>query len=648
MHRAFPGSGSINLKDSEKTMRSINGLLRFRAANLLCSICLPIVFSAISRNSSADELPDEFVLTQPFAERQRWTTEDDGVRVFVMAPDQFTSGPRRLVLYATPNGNTIEQTLGYRIPEEQREREWRHDIQHVAAQVRFLRSQCPDDNLILAVVQAKELSWPAWRSGKPKRDVRIRDLVRQLMKDVHADELVLSCHSGGGSFLWGWLNAHEELPSELKRVIFLDANYSYSDELRHGDKLLKWMHQAADHHLVVVAYDDREVTLNGRKVVSDDGGTYRASDRMISRLQKDVLMERSDVGEFQITTGLNGQVRFFVHRNPENRILHTALVGEMNGLISALGMNTAIVSEFSMPGGPRVYMDWVQPQPFEDSSRPRAEISSSRPLWTIPLPPRAADATSGSVLMEQLKLVDRDAREKLIEEQILAGNLPDFLRSFVPIRILTSSGGVSSKVSVELRVMSDYLAVGSDSDFCRMPMRPATAVRIAEQTGCILMTPRMSDLIHAAASVRLNPIPMTKDRESIETFVANNRLIEEQLRGAGMEKRVPGGTLISGVKKDLVLSNRLRERANRVALYGWHYPDGRVIQPLYVGHVDWYVDYSHGVRLVAGEVLIDGAPRNLRTLLADPDLCNILSGEGVLQVDDLLQETGLKKSTDRK
>ena len=26
--------------------------------------------------------------------------------------------------------------------------------------------------------------------------------------------------------------------------------------------------------------------------------------------------------------------------------------------------------------------------------------------------------------------------------------------------------------------------------------------------------------------------------------------------------------------------------------------DGKPIQPLYTGHVNWYVDYSHGVRLV--------------------------------------------------
>jgi len=42
-----------------------------------------------------------------------------------------------------------------------------------------------------------------------------------------------------------------------------------------------------------------------------------------------------------------------------------------------------------------------------------------------------------------------------------------------------------------------------------------------------------------------------------------------------------------------------------VAIYGWHKLDGKPIQPLYTGHVDWYVDYSHGIRLVSRTIYID-------------------------------------------
>jgi hypothetical protein len=43
-----------------------------------------------------------------------------------------------------------------------------------------------------------------------------------------------------------------------------------------------------------------------------------------------------------------------------------------------------------------------------------------------------------------------------------------------------------------------------------------------------------------------------------------------------------------------------------VASYGWHKLDGKPIQPVYAGHVNWYVDYSHGIRLIAKQVKMDG------------------------------------------
>jgi len=41
-----------------------------------------------------------------------------------------------LILYALPNGNTIEQTKGRRVAEGL---DWHFGIQHIAAQTRYLR-----------------------------------------------------------------------------------------------------------------------------------------------------------------------------------------------------------------------------------------------------------------------------------------------------------------------------------------------------------------------------------------------------------------------------------------------------------------------------------------------------------------------------
>jgi hypothetical protein len=115
---------------------------------------------------------------------------------------------------------------------------------------------------------------------------------------------------------------------------------------------------------------------------------------------------------------------------------------------------------------------------------------------------------------------------------------------------------------------------------------------------------------------------MTEARESAATFLRHNVLVEEQRAGKKL------GELVAGVKKDVVVSNRLAERPGRVAIYGWHKPDGKPIQPLSTVHRDSYVDYSHGVRLMRRVVVVDGRARDVRQVLYAADLHPLLSDEG--------------------
>ncbi len=91
--------------------------------------------------------------------------------------------------------------------------------------------------------------------------------------------------------------------------------------------------------------------------------------------------------------------------------------------------------------------------------------------------------------------------------------------------------------------------------------------------------------------------------------------------------------LIAGIKKDIVITGKLLHdpKPNRVAIYGWHKLDGNPIQPLYTGHVNWYVDYSHGIRLVYRKIKIAGNWMDFtdvlrhsvyRKLLCDEEYCD--------------------------
>ena len=549
------------------------------------------------------------------AEGKRIEAIKEGVRLYVdvpSGPDFDVQRPTVLVIYATPNGSTIEQTLGGKAPDGAVPLDYRFDLQHVAAQIRRWREVDRRENIALAVVQAPQKSWPAFRKAHGDAPQREREIVAEAVKRVGGPVggIILTGHSGGGSFLFGFIDAADAIPANVRRIAFLDANYSYSDESKHGDKLLAWLRGEPSRSLIVIAYDDREITFNGKKVVGPDGGTFRASHRMLDRFGSDLAFTASKIGPFDLHSALDGRVRFYIHPNPENKILHTALVGEMNGLLQAMAVGTPEEDQWGTFGGPRAYSKWV------------------RTIDAFGIPARPADAIGGTALMQRVAALPRDQREEQIAGDILKGNVPAFLRQFKTVRI-TATLGDGKLHSIDLRVMPDYLAVGSDADFVRVPLTPMTAGKIAGAFGCVLPTKKIVDDVYRQADLKLEPRPMTESREAVATFLEHNRIIEEQRTGHSL------GGLVAGIKKDVVLTNRLKEKPGHVAIYGWHKPDGEPIQPLTTVHVATYVDYSHGIRLVERKVVVDGKPMVIDDVLASPELNPLLSDEGPMRISKM-------------
>jgi hypothetical protein len=87
--------------------------------------------------------------------------------------------------------------------------------------------------------------------------------------------------------------------------------------------------------------------------------------------------------------------------------------------------------------------------------------------------------------------------------------------------------------------------------------------------------------------------------------------------------------LIAGIKKDVVLSGGLSRypKPGHEAIYGWHKPDGTPIQPLYLGHINWWVDYSHGIRMIYRKIKVNGKVMDYTEVLADPVLKRLLCDE---------------------
>jgi len=241
------------------------------------------------------------------------------------------------------------------------------------------------------------------------------------------------------------------------------------------------------------------------------------------------------------------------------------------------------------------------------------------------LPERVSHAPSGSEVMARLKSKHGPKRDAEVLGQVLSGNLPTFLRQLAPVDF-TGTRANGDEVRVTICVTPEYLAVGNSRDFVRMPMGLAAAARIANELGFLLPTTKMVDAIYEQARVRLAPRTMkpTSQMESTAYLLEHNRTLVIQRSEGGM-----GLTeLTAGQKKDIVLTNRLRSKPGRVAIYGWHRLNGKPIQPLSTVHGAAYSDYSHGVRLISRTAFVDGVERDLAAIIQDRELAHVVSSEG--------------------
>jgi len=534
------------------------------------------------------------------------------LRIHINAPsaETFEQGKRvGIVLYALPNGNTIEQTAGKGIKPED---DWHFDIQHIAAQTRFLRERVDDYNLVVAYLETAQKSWPAWRRKFPENAIFIKGLVDSL-KHVFSQYdpfFVLSGHSGGGSYIFAYLESVTSIPAEVERISFWDSNYGYDDEC--GRKIAEWLEASSRNHLSVIAYNDSVALYQGKPVVSATGGTWYQSKMMLKYLSGHFTFIGDSNENFSKYKALDGRVQFILIDSPEGKIFHTVLV-ERNGFIQGILSGTKREGVDYDFWGERAYEEWV--------------LGEMPGLKRLNIPRSPTDALAGSEFMEKIMSLSFEQREEEIFLEISQGNIPDFLRKPVTIEsFFEDAEGISH--TVKYQVMPDYLAIGSDDDFCRIPMGPKTAQRIAHLFEASLPTRKLVDDIYQRAAVKLEPVtyfPVGDANERVDKFVQHNEAIEAQRMSAGRTL----GLLTAGTKKDVVISNKISDphRTHHVVIYGWHRLSGEAIQPLTNVHIDTYVDYSHGVRLMNSEILIDGVPMEMAEILGDSTLYELLSDE---------------------
>ena len=235
-------------------------------------------------------------------------------------------------------------------------------------------------------------------------------------------------------------------------------------------------------------------------------------------------------------------------------------------------------------------------------------------------------------------------REAAILATATEGHVPYYIQHWAPVAV--KHGNLSGK----FYTLPDYFSVGSDTDFVRVRINPLTAESIGDWLEGQLPTPKMVDDIYKAAPQKLSARPWGPPYDgsmlAVSRWPAQDARIGQQManRGyvldqltAGHLKDVVVGKGLAGYPKRKGRDGKWKPevvRGSRVGIYGWFQADGAPIQgpgANFVTHEVSYADYSHGIRYVHREMLVEGKSVAVSDVLRDPRLAPLISGEGALE-----------------
>ncbi len=278
------------------------------------------------------------------------------IKVTMDLPAKTRKGRETVVVFfALPNGNTTEQTMGKKM---QPGDDWHFDIQHIRAQTAFIRQQDKKKNYVVIYLENNYRSWPSWKQKHPDFKNIIPALIDSLagLTAGRKKSIYLNGHSGGGSFIFGYLAGFSVLPARLKRISFIDSNYGYDSS--YYSLLRNWLRSVKGAALNVFAYNDSIALYNGKPVVSAKGGTWYRSRLMLQHFSADMPFDRTTSDSMDIFYSRDKRVQFFFKQNPDRGIYHTQQV-ELNGFIHSVLCGTRYDSRGYLYYGKRAYEEMI-------------------------------------------------------------------------------------------------------------------------------------------------------------------------------------------------------------------------------------------------------------------------------------------------
>lgn len=216
-------------------------------------------------------------------------------------------------------------------------------------------------------------------------------------------------------------------------------------------------------------------------------------------------------------------------------------------------------------------------------------------------------------------------REDSVIHYVSKGYTPDFNTRLQKVRFEEDINGKKYKVTIW--TLPDYFSLGSDKDYFYIGLTPDASIKISKMMNCTLPTKKLVDTIWARSEIKLSPqpIPPSDSMTRMSVLYLHNKMVKHQLdsliKVSGIKK--VGNKIRAGHKKDIVQT--LVQTPGKVNIYGWHKKDGIPIQPLYSRHADTWVDYSHGLRLISMQIVINGKKMLIDEVLRNNELRKLVT-----------------------
>ena len=226
------------------------------------------------------------------------------VKITLDKPLHFSAKKTIITFFALPNGNSTEQTMGKKMTPGD---DWHFDIQHIRAQTAFVRKQIKE-NFVVIYLENKYRSWPLWKKNHPSFSLEIPHIIDSITSLIPYEHKIiyLNGHSGGGSFIFGYLDGVKVIPATVERISFIDSNYGYDSS--YYDKLKYWLIHNKRSTLTVFAYNDSVALYDGKPVVSEKGGTWYKSRLLLRELSEDFVIRNSENDSLLIYESRNHKI----------------------------------------------------------------------------------------------------------------------------------------------------------------------------------------------------------------------------------------------------------------------------------------------------------------------------------------------------